>query len=84
MELATIQRISSWATVIVLFIACFVGGSYATCKMSDGTLLPDLKCVEMDRLSYCVFEEKIYKYNTPPIDLNLTLNNGVLDELQKS
>jgi len=72
MELSTIQRISNWAVVIVLLIGLFVLGGYTTCKLSDGNLLPDLSCTNLRELDLCVFDDKIYVYNDPFIDLNLT------------
>lgn len=73
MEHSTIARISNWAALIAMLILVFFLGSYASCKMSDGKLLPDLSCTDIRKLDLCVFEDKIYKLNRPPIDLNLTL-----------
>ena len=74
MDIEKIQKISNWAAVIgVIIFLLFIGG-YTTCKLSEGTMLPNFKCVDMNQLEYCIFEDHIYKYNKPPIDLNITLN----------
>lgn len=58
---------------ILLMYSVFIFGAVYTCEKSDGFLMDDLECIELNRSNICSYEGRIYSTTMTTIDFNMDL-----------